>query len=75
MNPQHLSTEEIIRYVENGVIDSLEGEAILRVLSSLTERIKELEESLEEELASDAAGYDQGWEDAVSEMISRLEGM
>ena len=43
MNPQYLSTEEIIRYVENGVIVSLEGEAILRVLSSLTERIKELE--------------------------------
>ena len=75
MNPQYLSTEEIIRYVENGVMDSLEGEVILHVLSSLTERIKELEESLEEELASDATGYDQGWEDAISEMISRLEGM
>ena len=71
MNPQHLSTEEIIRYVENGVIGSLDGEAILRVLSSFTERIKELEGRLEEE----ADGYDQGWEDAISEMISRLEGM
>lgn len=71
MNPQHLSTEEIIRYVENGVMDSLEGEVILHVLSSLTERIKELEERL----ADEADGYDQGWEDAVSEMISRLEGM
>ena len=71
MNPQHLSTEEIIRYVENGVIDSLDGEVVLRVLSSFTERIKELEGRL----ADEADGYDQGWEDAVSEMISRLEGM
>ena len=32
-------------------------------------------EEVRQWLADEADGYDQGWEDAISEMISKLEGM
>ena len=32
MNTEHMTTEEIIKYLKNGTIDSLAAETILRLL-------------------------------------------
>jgi hypothetical protein len=32
MNTEHMTTEEIIKYLENGTIESMDAETILRLL-------------------------------------------
>jgi hypothetical protein len=67
MNISILSTEEIIRYVESGLIDSVPTETLLK----LTQEVKELKEALQDA----ENNYSRGWDAAISEMQGALDNL
>jgi len=64
MNLNHLTPEEIISYIESGVIENVAGDVVLQIILPLQQKIKDLE--------TEAYNYDTGWADAIDECISRL---
>lgn len=72
MNLNTLTPEEIIRYAENGVItEDIPSAVFIKVVEHMQDQIT----GLEEELKSEDVGFDNGWEAAVNEMMSKLENM
>ena len=67
MNTQHLSIEELIHYVEAGVVTNVPGEQLLAVLQTMQQDIADLKKQLEED------DYDKGWDAAIEEMRYALE--
>lgn len=65
MNLEHLTVEEIVQYVEAGVIDSIPAFVVLK----LAEEIDRLNKLLEEE------NYDKGWNDALEKIIHKARMM
>lgn len=58
MNTNHLTTEEITKYILNGAIEKLEGRELVRYVNSLVSDIeKRIDEARKE-------GYETGWEEA-----------
>lgn len=62
-----LSTEEIIHYIEAGIIESVPGEVVLKILSKLKD--------LQEELNEGEGNYSKGYSAAIDEMIGMLNNM
>lgn len=71
MNINNLSTEEIIRYMENGVIDSISANNALNITSALTQEIEELKQELKEE----DGRYDEGYSEAIEKMREALDSL
>lgn len=65
MNINILSTEELIHYVEAGILESVPSDIILK----FTQEIKELKEALQDA----ENNYDRGWDAAISEMQGALD--
>jgi hypothetical protein len=62
-----LSTEEIIHYIEAGIVENIPGEVVLKILSKM--------EELKEELNESENSYSKGYDAAVDEMIGMLNNM
>lgn len=72
MNLNTLTPEEIIRYIDNGVItEDIPSAVFIKVVKYMQDQIT----GLEEELKSEDVGFDNGWEAAVNEMMNKLENM
>lgn len=71
MNLNNLSTEEVIRYMESGVITSISAADALNIINALTEEIEELKLELKEE----DGRYNIGWSDAIDMMREALDSL
>lgn len=72
MNLNSLTPEEIIRYIENGVItEDIPSAVFIKVVEYMQDQIT----GLEEELKSEDVGFDNGWEAAVNEVRGWLDNM
>lgn len=65
MNVNILSNEELITYIEAGVITSVAADKVLEIINSYKLIIAAFEEEQQD--------YDKGYNDAVEEAISKLE--
>lgn len=72
MNLSILSTQELINYLHSGAVDSLPADIVLSIIESYEKRIEDLKEDIHPEGLTD---YDQGWDDAVEEMMGKLRNM
>lgn len=62
MNLEHLTAEEIIQYVEAGVVDSIPAFVVLKLVAEI-DRLNAL---LKEE------HYEKGWNDALEEIADKV---
>lgn len=67
MNIKHLTPEELLHYIESGVITNVPSEQLLSVLEHMQSEIENLKEQLKED------NYDKGWNDVINEMQCVLE--
>lgn len=65
MNVNILSNEELISYIEAGVITSVTADKVLEIINSYKLIIAAFEEEQQD--------YDKGYNDAVEEAISKLQ--
>lgn len=68
MNIKHLTPEELIHYIESGVITNVPSEQLLSILEHMQSEIESLKEQVREE-----GDYDKRFYDAVDEMKNMLE--
>lgn len=72
MNLNTLTPEDIIRYIDNGVItQDIPIAVFIKTVEHMQDRIISLESELEEE----SMGYDRGWDDAVKKIQEKLDCM
>jgi len=65
MNLEHLTVEEIVQYIEAGVVDSIPAFIVLK----FAEEIDKLNKTIEEE------SYDKGWNEALNEIVRKARMM
>lgn len=69
MNLEHLTVEEIVQYIEAGVVDSIPAFVVL----NLVDQIHTLKETIKN--MSDEEGYDDGWDDALEQIVDKARMM
>lgn len=62
MNLSQLSTEEIIHYIEAGIIENVPGEVVLKIVKSTLEKVYEEEREI-------------GYKEAIQQMQDKLDRM
>jgi hypothetical protein len=73
INPSCLSVGEIIHYVSNGTIESLDSEQVMRLVVHFEEEIEGLKEEEDDDVYR--RGHSDGYEEAVSQMRNHLDTM
>lgn len=74
INLNSLTVEEIVNYCYSGVIENLDVETVLRIIESYEKEIDNtrLGDCCEEH---DCDEYDNGYKDAIEDVISQIKGM
>ena len=74
MNLSQLSTEEIIHYIEAGIIENVPGEVVLEILEyySSPDEVEEVSEDSYERGRKE--GYSEGWNDCETDYLASEEG-
>lgn len=62
VNLSQLSTEEIIHYIEAGIIENVPGEVVLKIVKSTLEKVYEEEREI-------------GYKEAIQQMQDKLDRM
>lgn len=62
MNLSRLSTEEIIHYIEAGIIENVPGEVVVKVVKNILEKVYEEEREI-------------GYKEAIQQMQDKLDLM
>lgn len=69
MNLEHLTVEEIVQYVEAGVVDSIPAFVVLK----LADEIHDLNQTIKN--MSEEENYDDGWNDALEQIVDKARMM
>ncbi len=69
MNLEHLTVEEIVQYVEAGVVDSIPAFIVLNLVDQIHTLKETIKNMFEEE------NYDDGWNDALEQIVDKARMM
>ena len=64
---KHLTTKELINYIESGVIQQVSAEQVLSVIEDMRNTIDQMKDEIE------AGGYQEGYRGGVSAARAALE--